>query len=270
MSKKFPNPVSKHFIYSEQTRKSTCRECHFDMAGRHSENLMRHLKRKHEDVYEVVVAQKRAIRTLLCQQQANKGDNVPSDRQLATPLLELRDLFPPEHKKIRLNKDASRLPTNSAIETTDIMDDEEAVDGDNEDNVSGNQFDGVFKLELPDEEYQSNDSGDGDLETISPSMAKPSISLKAVTTSLASSTTSTQTNAPARAVIPARTSSVCPIAGDDDFYLQYLGNKLSKYSARTKNTVQFQINRILYKADMGCFEDADLKIGDSALLDEST
>lgn len=44
---------------------------------------------------------------------------------------------------------------------------------------------------------------------------------------------------------------------DDAFFLQYLGSKFGKYSANTKNTVQFHINRILYKADMGCYDNAD-------------
>ncbi|XP_017114277.1 uncharacterized protein LOC108137199 isoform X2 [Drosophila elegans] len=269
MSKRHPNPVSKHFIYSEQTRKSTCKECRFDMAGRHSENLMRHLKRKHEDVYETVVAEKRAIRKLLCQQQANKQ----------SPTMELSDFFPSELKKIRLSKDASHLPTNSTIENTDLMDDEEAGDGDNEDNVSGSQFDGIFKSELPDDEDdQSVDSRDIELETVEVSMAKPSISLKPATTHPAPNVASSSTSVvPARAptaspaasastpLVRAPSSADCPLAGEDAFYLQYLGNKLSKYSARTKNTVQFQINRILYRADMGRFEDADPKEADSDL-----
>ncbi|XP_022233285.2 uncharacterized protein LOC111081512 [Drosophila obscura] len=48
-------------------------------------------------------------------------------------------------------------------------------------------------------------------------------------------------------------------SGDDAFFLQYVGNKFGNYSTRTKNTVQFQINRILYRADMGCFEKGESK-----------
>ncbi|XP_065724005.2 uncharacterized protein [Drosophila suzukii] len=137
------------------------------------------------------------------------------------------------------------------METTDMVDDEETGDGDNEDNASGSQFDGIFigKSELPDEVNQLDNSGDVELETVAASIAKPLTSLKATTPSLATSSTSTP--APARA-----SSSNCPLDGDDAFYLQYLGNKLSKYSSRTKNTVQFQINRILYKADMGHYEES--------------
>ncbi|XP_052857743.1 uncharacterized protein LOC128265620 isoform X1 [Drosophila gunungcola] len=177
------------------------------------------------------------------------------------------------------NPDASHLPTNSTIENTDFMEDDEAGDGDNEDNVSGSQFDGIFKSELPDDEDdQSVDSRDVELETIEVTMAKPSISLKPATTQPAPSVASSSTSVvPARAptaaaaaatptpLIRAPSSSDCPLAGEDAFYLQYLGNKLSKYSARTKNTVQFQINRILYRADMGRFENADPKEADSDL-----
>ncbi|XP_034670660.1 uncharacterized protein LOC117903038 isoform X2 [Drosophila subobscura] len=49
------------------------------------------------------------------------------------------------------------------------------------------------------------------------------------------------------------------LSGDDASYLQYLGNKYKKYSARTKQTVQFQINRILYRADMGHFDKDEAK-----------
>ncbi|XP_062139806.1 uncharacterized protein LOC133848318 [Drosophila sulfurigaster albostrigata] len=44
---------------------------------------------------------------------------------------------------------------------------------------------------------------------------------------------------------------------DDAFFLQYLGNKFGKYSKNTRNTVQFYISRILYKADMGYYENGD-------------
>nr|XP_016939454.1 uncharacterized protein LOC108017010 isoform X1 [Drosophila suzukii] len=247
MSKRYPNPVSKYFIYYEKTRKSTCKACNFDMAGRHSENLMRHLKRKHKDVYNSVVAEKQAI-LVRRQQQAKKGEVDPKDHVLASMFH-----FPSEPKKILITKDASQLPTNSSMETTDMVDDEETGDGDNEDNASGSQFDGIFigKSELPDEVNQLDNSGDVELETVAASIAKPLTSLKATTPSLATSSTPTPAPVAARA-----SSSNCPLDGDDAFYLQYLGNKLSKYSSRTKNTVQFQINRILYKADMGHYEES--------------
>lgn len=55
-------------------------------------------------------------------------------------------------------------------------------------------------------------------------------------------------------------------ANDDTYFLQYLGNKFGKYSASTKSTVQFHINRILYKADMGCYEHVDAsKLSDTDL-----
>lgn len=74
MSKKYRNPVAKHFVYNEETRKSTCKECFFDMAGRHSENLMRHLKRKHVDTYDEVFAEKLRIRELLCQEETAEAE----------------------------------------------------------------------------------------------------------------------------------------------------------------------------------------------------
>lgn len=46
-------------------------------------------------------------------------------------------------------------------------------------------------------------------------------------------------------------------ANDNASFLQYLNAKLSKYSMHTKYTIQYEINRILYKADMGCYDNAD-------------
>ncbi|XP_017048377.1 uncharacterized protein LOC108092992 isoform X2 [Drosophila ficusphila] len=253
--KKHPNPVSNHFVYSERSRKSTCKECHFDMAGRHSENLMRHLKRKHEAVYNVVVAEKQAIRNLISKQKAKKiDDDVPE-----APILSSMFHFPSEPKKIRIAKEATQSAnTIAVVTTTESLDDEDEGDKENEDNGPGSQFHSIFigKTELADEHDLSDES----------------------TTTLASSSTYGHTIAPAPAPTAARlepipvndpTSSVratpsdCPLAGEDAFYLRYLGNKLGKYSARTRSTVQFQINRILYKADLGCFEQADPQIDES-------
>jgi len=60
------------------------------------------------------------------------------------------------------------------METTDMVDDEETGDGDNEDNASGSQFDGIFigKSELPDEVNQLDNSGDVELETVAASKFK--------------------------------------------------------------------------------------------------
>ncbi|TDG38222.1 hypothetical protein AWZ03_015356 [Drosophila navojoa] len=46
-------------------------------------------------------------------------------------------------------------------------------------------------------------------------------------------------------------------ANDNASFLQYLNSKLNKYSRNTKCTIQYEINRILYKADMGCYDNAD-------------
>lgn len=66
------------------------------------------------------------------------------------------------------------------------------------------------------------------------------------------------------AAAPIATPISCP--NDDAYFLQYLGNKFGKYSASTKSTVQFHINRILYKADMGCYDHVDAsKLSDTDL-----
>ncbi|EDV45612.1 uncharacterized protein LOC6555534 [Drosophila erecta] len=240
MSKKYPNPVSKHFIYSERTRKSTCKMCHFDMAGRHSENLMRHLKRKHEDAYESVLDEKRVIRAALAQQQANKDAVISNKKVLAS-----KWQYPSTRKKTSISKD-------NAMETMVMMNDEE-------NNATDSQFENVFigKSEIPDEEYQWTNSAAMELEALKVSLAK-------TTTTTESSASVAPTSTTSRAKSPARGPSVgAPnSSGDEDYFLRYLGNKLSKYSARTRNTVQFHINRILYKADMGRFEETDSRTGE--------
>lgn len=60
--RKYKNPVNNYFIYNDDIRKSTCKICYFDMAGRHSENLMRHLKRKHPLTYSQVMIEKQRRR----------------------------------------------------------------------------------------------------------------------------------------------------------------------------------------------------------------
>ncbi|XP_017064225.1 uncharacterized protein LOC108103312 [Drosophila eugracilis] len=264
MSKKYPNPVLEHFIYSENTRKSTCKKCFFDMAGRHSENLMRHLKRKHEDVYKVVRAKKFAIRTILeYQQKAPKQGEVFSTDQILSSMFH----FTSKPKKIRISKVASQLPSNGSIETAGLIDNEVVAVGDNENNASGSQFDDIFigKTELPDEVDLSNDTEDTELASVAVSAAIPSTSSTAAINSTASLTSSP---APATSVAALTPSAPVdsPLASDDAVYLQYLANKLSKYSERTKNIVQFQINSILYKADMGCYGEADPKLLDSNFI----
>ncbi|XP_032296046.2 uncharacterized protein [Drosophila virilis] len=53
-------------------------------------------------------------------------------------------------------------------------------------------------------------------------------------------------------------------SSNDASFLQYLSDKFGKYSSNTKYTVQYHINCILYKADMGCYDNADAsKLPDS-------
>ncbi|XP_016995744.2 uncharacterized protein [Drosophila takahashii] len=261
MPKRNPNPVSKHFVFSEETRKSTCKKCRYDMAGRHSENLLRHLKRKHEDLYKEVVAEKRVIRQAIA---------VRTNRSLANIFK-----FPSEPKKIRLSKDASQLPTNSTtnsttMETTVMVDNEEAGDGDYEDNASGSQFD-IFigKSELPDEDDNQTEESDTAVELLPITEAKPGenepdlvpISVPKPGENepelVAKPSTSLKASSSSGANVRASTSDCPLVAGDNAIYLQYLGNKFGKYSKRTMNTVQFHINRILYMADMGHFEEKE-------------
>lgn len=81
--RKYKNPVNNYFIYNDDIRKSTCKICYFDMAGRHSENLMRHLKRKHPLTYTQVMIEKQRRRAAVSadsaaqqsQKQSGSSDN---------------------------------------------------------------------------------------------------------------------------------------------------------------------------------------------------
>lgn len=46
--------VHSYFRYELLDNKSKCRECDVKISGKHSENLKRHLKRKHEDIYDKI------------------------------------------------------------------------------------------------------------------------------------------------------------------------------------------------------------------------
>ncbi|XP_039499837.1 uncharacterized protein LOC120456846 isoform X3 [Drosophila santomea] len=145
------------------------------------------------------------------------------------------------------------------MKTKAMVDDEETGNGsgngngNNKSNATDSQFENVFigKSEIPDEEYQWTNSAD--LEA-----------LEAVNVTVATKTTNTTTTTESNAKSTARAlSAAAPNSGgDEDYFLRYLGNKLSKYSTRTRNTVQFHINRILFKADMGRFEDTDSRTGE--------
>ncbi|XP_034137604.1 uncharacterized protein LOC117589626 [Drosophila guanche] len=73
-------------------------------------------------------------------------------------------------------------------------------------------------------------------------------------TSSMRSTPSDATTASSSAIGACTNASV-----EDAYFLQYLGNKFGHYSTRTKHMVQFQINQILYKADMGCAEEGETR-----------
>ncbi|XP_016995743.2 uncharacterized protein [Drosophila takahashii] len=173
------------------------------------------------------------------------------------------------------NPDASQLPTNSTtnsttMETTVMVDNEEAGDGDYEDNASGSQFD-IFigKSELPDEDDNQTEESDTAVELLPITEAKPGenepdlvpISVPKPGENepelVAKPSTSLKASSSSGANVRASTSDCPLVAGDNAIYLQYLGNKFGKYSKRTMNTVQFHINRILYMADMGHFEEKE-------------
>lgn len=68
--------------------------------------------------------------------------------------------------------------------------------------------------------------------------------------------TTTATNGaplPPVAMVPAQ------LPHTEGTFPNFLGDKLQKYSLRTKNTVQFQINKILFFADLGYYEEEDSK-----------
>ncbi|XP_017048376.1 uncharacterized protein LOC108092992 isoform X1 [Drosophila ficusphila] len=217
----------------------------------HSNNIKRHYTLLHPDVVlqRPPSAQK--------QPKHLKTSNLKVGRPQVVDTGKLCEVLPGGRRLN--NKEATQSAnTIAVVTTTESLDDEDEGDKENEDNGPGSQFHSIFigKTELADEHDLSDES----------------------TTTLASSSTYGHTIAPAPAPTAARlepipvndpTSSVratpsdCPLAGEDAFYLRYLGNKLGKYSARTRSTVQFQINRILYKADLGCFEQADPQIDES-------
>lgn len=145
------------------------------------------------------------------------------------------------------------------METMVTLNGEETGDVDNKNNATVSQFEGVFigKSEIPDEEYQWKNSANMELKAVDVSVAQ---------TTNESSVCVAPTSTTARAKSPARVASSAAALdqspSDEDYFLRYLGSKLGKYSARTRNTVQFHINRILYKADMGHFEETDSRMGD--------
>ncbi|KAH8387341.1 hypothetical protein KR093_006463 [Drosophila rubida] len=330
--RKYKNPVNNHFIYNDDIRKSTCKICYFDMAGRHSENLMRHLKRKHPATYAEVMIERQRRRSANPSHQT--GSKSTDSRAAAAPAptaaaaaarattthspapstststaggggsLSSMFKFDTEPHKLfiktekltfRLDEPGQQQQLPRAETCSNAFDDEhDDGDGDNATTPNG-QFESVFlaKTELRDSHLNDScetityqDSRGEDNAFIITNLAQQSCSTPANTSSssgsalplasnnansssvssLGAATTTAPTPTPTptptttlTAALPANGVALvasCPNP-DDAFFLQYLGHKLGKYSATTRHTVQFHINRILYKADMGCYETAD-------------
>ncbi|XP_034670659.1 uncharacterized protein LOC117903038 isoform X1 [Drosophila subobscura] len=245
MPKKYSNPVNKYFVYNEHTRKSTCLQCRFDMAGKHSENLMRHLKRKHQHTYATLIEMRRLRHNLMSQSLA-KVESAAA----AVPLSSMFQ-FSSQAKKLKIKVDPAKAQSST----------KESGDEEEEDHPSGQlsneHFESIFigkteVAEVEDEELSDDQLVDADEMRFSEALNQtvPAISATWSMRSSPSAPPSTSTFS-----IGASTT----LSGDDASYLQYLGNKYKKYSARTKQTVQFQINRILYRADMGHFDKDEAK-----------
>ncbi|XP_017151441.1 uncharacterized protein LOC108161649 [Drosophila miranda] len=70
-------------------------------------------------------------------------------------------------------------------------------------------------------------------------------------------TTSNLTSASAASLSahePTQSQSQC---GANSSYIQYLVDKFSNYSVVTMNHVQFEINKVLFKADMGTYQNTE-------------
>ncbi|XP_017850603.1 uncharacterized protein LOC108605433 isoform X2 [Drosophila busckii] len=267
-TRKYKNPVNNHFIYNDETRKSTCKICYFDMAGRHSENLMRHLKRKHSSTYAEVMLEKQRRRSTIQQQkeQSSSENNAcqlsslfsfetePHGLRIKSEVLAFRLEEPKTNQQLALDK---TKPCSIEIDTNDVNP------------TQSGQFESVYlgKFEMredtdetlsqmPDNKDNNNKHNEEKLALAVRNETKakattpnPSSVAAAATTAPSCSSAQTATNSEKQLLLPQQSSS-----DDDGFFLQYLGNKFSKYTPNAKHTVQFHINRILYKADMGCYD----------------
>ncbi|XP_022219087.1 uncharacterized protein LOC111071860 isoform X2 [Drosophila obscura] len=246
MPKKYSNPVSKYFVYNEDTRKSTCLQCLFDMAGKHSENLMRHLKRKHHHTYAELMEMRQLRHNRMNQSPADTDNYAGVQEALTVPLSSMFQ-FSSEAKKLMIRMEPASIMTTT-METGDEYEDASSS------RLSSQQFESIFigKSEVPDivDVDQSDDQLIDDDEVRYSQSLNQSQPPVAATLTMTSSPSAQATSS--LALGPSTT-----LSGDDAFFLQYLGNKFGNYSTRTKHTVQFQINRILYRADMGCFEEGE-------------
>ncbi|XP_002133380.3 uncharacterized protein [Drosophila pseudoobscura] len=167
---------------------------------------------------------------------------------------------PPAENRKHLNRSRNKadLTIDPATIMTTTMETGDEDDKASSSRLSNDQFESIFigKSEVPDV-VEVDFSGD---QLIDHDKMRYSQSLNQSEPPITAAMTMTST--PSASASAPRTSSVAllpspTLSADDAFFLQYLGNKFGNYSTRTKHTVQFQINRILYRADMGCFEDAD-------------
>ncbi|XP_023166854.1 uncharacterized protein LOC111596752 isoform X3 [Drosophila hydei] len=238
--KRCKNPVNNHFIYNDETHKSTCKVCLFDMAGRHSENLMRHLKRKHPATYAEVMLEKQRRRS------ANANRSGSSDA--AGPL---SSMFKFETQPHKLFIKSMPMPEACPNEFDD-------------DTSSGNgQFESVDigKEELCEVVHSPDGLNDSSESYIYPDNHQLDEDPFHAT---AGAHASTSTSSAQGQCNPNALASSLQAANDDASFLQYLSDKFGKYNSYTKYTVQYHINRILYKADMGCYDNADAsKLPDS-------
>ncbi|KAH8391763.1 hypothetical protein KR215_001935 [Drosophila sulfurigaster] len=235
--RKYKNPVNNYFIYNYDIHKSTCKICYFDMAGR--QNLMRHLKRKHPATYDELMIERQRRRSANRPHQTGKKaatDPTTATSATSTPLSSMFK-FETEPHKLFIKSVSSETFSNG-------FDDDE--DDDAEDPTPIGQFESVFlgKTELRDSHL--NDSCESITYQDSHAEENPLI---------ITNLTQHSFETPANTFSSSDASCSNP---DDAFFLQYLGNKFGKYSKNTRNTVQFHISRILYKADIGYYENGDV------------
>ncbi|EDV93819.1 GH19539 [Drosophila grimshawi] len=198
------------------------------MAGRHSENLMRHLKRKHPSTYAKALRQKQLQRSAA----QNAGPLSPKFKFVSEPQKLLM--------KSEFNEPGIELDDHGQYESINIV-----------------------KMELPDELEQSPGQLHDFRETFSDKDGGNNNMSQFIVTSFPDTETTSVNAIASRSSYPATTTPIAnpmQVASDDASFLQLLGHKFGKYSRNTKYTVQYHINRILYKADMGCYGNADASI----------
>ncbi|XP_064546602.1 uncharacterized protein LOC135434123 isoform X2 [Drosophila montana] len=250
--KRYKNPVNNHFIYNDEIRKSTCKVCLFDMAGRHSENLMRHLKRKHPATYAEVMLEKQRRRSANSNRSGSDSGPLSSMFKFETQphKLFIKSMPIGAGCPNDYEEDTSSLNGNGQFESVDIGKEElcEVVHSPEALNDSSESY---IYPDNPNDEDPFIMTNFAQANT----MGSPSTNSTPAAQTSNNSGNATDT---ATAAASSRQSS------NDASFLQYLSDKFGKYSSNTKYTVQYHINCILYKADMGCYDNADAsKLPDS-------